>query len=75
MTGISPTHLHHIEEDRPVGDEILLRLADALHLDGDVLLACAGRVNTQVAAWLMSDPENTVACLRLLATEAGVADA
>lgn len=57
--GVTPAYLSRIErgEVAPPGEETLVRLADELGEDPDVLLALAGKVSADLRAAIMARPK------------------
>lgn len=57
--GVTPAYLSRIErgEVAPPGEETLVRLADELGEDPDVLLALAGKVSADLKAAIMARPK------------------
>ncbi len=65
---LEPSYLSKIERGLvpPPGEKTIRRLADALGEDGDVLLALAGKVSTDVQRAIMKRPEQFAELIRLL---------
>ena len=59
QVGISYTYLSKIENDvlPPPGEEVILRLAEALSADKDELLTLAGKVPSDIVSRLLDNPE------------------
>ena len=57
--GVTPAYLSRIErgELAPPGEETLIKLADELGEDRDVLLALAGKVSADLRAAIMARPK------------------
>ena len=57
--GIQPSYLSKIERDQeaPPGEETIKRLAGALEIDPDMLLAMAGKVSRELQAIILQRPE------------------
>ena len=66
--GIKPTYLSKIERGElpPPAEATILRLANELALDGDVLLAMAGKVSAELRAIICERPQLFSALLREL---------
>ncbi|MCC5841861.1 MAG: helix-turn-helix domain-containing protein [Opitutales bacterium] len=59
MAGIQPSYLSKIERDQeaPPGEETIKRLAAALEVDADMLLAMGGKVSSELQAIILKRPE------------------
>lgn len=57
--GIEPSYLSKVERDigSPPSEETLIRLADDLGLDGDVVLALAGKVSSDLRDVIRKRPQ------------------
>lgn len=57
-TGISKQHLYFIEKNNAtsISDSKLMKIADVLNIDHDIMLALAGRIKTDVIELYMKDP-------------------
>ena len=57
--GVSPAYLSRVErgEVAPPGEEVLLKLAEELGEDADVLLALAGKVSTELRNIILNRPQ------------------
>ena len=57
--GIQPSYLSQIERDRvpPPGEETMVRLAEELELDPDVLLALGGKVSSDLKEAIRKRPK------------------
>ena len=66
--GIKPTYLSKIERGElpPPAEATILRLARELALDGDVMLAMAGKVSAELRAIICERPQLFSALLREL---------
>ena len=66
--GIKPTYLSKIERGElpPPAEATILRLAKELALDGDVMLAMAGKVSAELRAIICERPQLFSALLREL---------
>ena len=66
--GIKPTYLSKIERGElpPPAEATILRLASELALDGDVMLAMAGKVSTELRAIICERPQLFSTLLREL---------
>ena len=66
--GIKPTYLSKIERGElpPPAEATILRLADELALDGDVMLALAGKVSADLRAIICARPQLFSTLLREL---------
>ncbi len=63
---ITPSYLSDIENDRRIpSEEVLLRLANLLHLDYDDLMARAGRFGDDAVRYMMKTPATGVLLRRL----------
>jgi transcriptional regulator with XRE-family HTH domain len=56
--GVTPAYLSRVERDEvaPPGEETLLRLAEALGEDADVLLALAGKISSDLRSAIIARP-------------------
>lgn len=63
---ITPSYLSDIENDRRIpSEEVLVKLADFLHLEYDDLMARAGRFGDEAVRYLMKTPAAGVLLRRL----------
>lgn len=66
MIGVSPTYLSKVERDElpPPAELRVVRTAELLELDKDVLLALAGRVSADLEGIIKSQPKEMASFLR-----------
>ena len=57
--GVTPAYLSRVERDEvaPPGEETLVKLADTLNQDIDVLLAMAGKISGDLRAIILTRPQ------------------
>ena len=65
-TGIEPSYLSKIERglEKPPSEEMIIRLADELEVDRDVLLALAGKLSKELQSIIMARPKLFAEVLR-----------
>lgn len=58
MVGVSATYMSKIErgEFKPPSEDVIKRMAKLLNKDSDVVLAKAGKVDSELIAIILSDP-------------------
>lgn len=67
---VSPTHVSRVETGNHHPSEALVMLIAAfLTLDADALLALAGRVPSDVEAWLLADASRVARVRRMMAKQ------
>jgi HTH-type transcriptional regulator, competence development regulator len=65
--GVSPTYMSKIERDEfsPPAEDKVLKIADILEIDRDILLALAGRVGSELTEIIMERPREMAEFLRV----------
>lgn len=68
--GITPAYLSRVERDEvaPPGEETLVRLADDLGEDRDVVLALAGKISADLRATILARPKLFAELIRTIRT-------
>lgn len=66
--GVTPSYLSRLERDEvaPPSEEVLLRLADELGEDPDVMLALGGKISSDLKAIVLARPKLFAELLRQL---------
>ena len=68
--GVTPAYLSRVERGdvAPPGEETLLKLADELAEDRDVLLAMAGKISADLRAAILARPQVFAEVIRAIKT-------